>query len=136
LCDELTRRINTVSRSAVRRRRAGGACREWFDLPRVAAAPSRELMLFAYPVRPERRERIPAVVHRDGTCRIQTVSAERDPRFHRLLSEFHRFTGVPLVLNTSFNDSEPIVRSPADAVAAFLAARLDALFLGDFCVRR
>jgi carbamoyltransferase len=110
----------------------------WFLAPprEPAAAPSRELMLFAYPVRPEQRARIPAVVHRDGTCRIQTVAAARDPRFHRLVSAFAARTGVPLVLNTSFNDAEPIVLSAADAVRTFAAAGVDVLFVGGLRVRR
>jgi carbamoyltransferase len=135
--DELNRRIK--HREEFRPFAAAvldGHAREWFDMPAVAAAPSRELMLFAYPVRADCRDLIPAVIHRDGTCRIQTVRVDRDLRFHCLLSEFHRLTGVPLVLNTSFNDSEPIVLSPADAVATFLSSGLDALFLGDFRVCR
>jgi carbamoyltransferase len=112
------------------------ACEAWLDLPAAAAAPARELMLFAYPVRPERRALVPAVVHRDGTCRVQAVERARDPRFHRLIARFAEETGVPLVLNTSFNDSEPIVLSPADALRTFAASRLDVLFLGDLRVVR
>lgn len=112
-------------------------CAQWFDLPPGArAAPSRELMLFAYPVRAERRQRIPAVVHRDGTCRIQTVEADRNPRLHRLIACFAEFTGVPLVLNTSFNDSEPLVLTASDAVRTFAASGIETLFLGDIHVRR
>jgi len=114
-----------------------GSCAEWLDLPsRAASAPSRGLMLFAYPVRPERRARVPAVVHVDGTCRIQAVDEGQDPRFHALLRRFHEVAGVPLVLNTSFNDSEPIVLSPGDAVRTFLSSGLDDLFLGDLHARR
>lgn len=111
-------------------------CAAWLDVPPSAAAPARELMLFAYPVRKERRASVPAIVHADGTCRVQTVDRARDPRFHRLLACFAEASGVPLVLNTSFNDSEPIVCSPKDAVRTFLAAGIDVLYLGDLRVRR
>jgi carbamoyltransferase len=104
------------------------AASEWFELPEPPCA-SRELMLLAYPVK--QPDWIPAVVHRDGTCRIQTVSATTDPLFHRLLSEFQRHTGVPLVLNTSFNDSEPIVCTVEDALATYRRSGLDVLFVGN-----
>lgn len=107
---------------------------DWFRLP----GPSRstDFMLFACQVLPGRAARIPAVVHSDGTSRIQTVQADTNPSFYRLISKFEKLTGVPLVLNTSFNDSEPIVCSPDDALRTFRATRIDALFLGDFVVER
>lgn len=106
---------------------------DWLDLPegRPGAVASRDLMLLAYPVKAERRSRIPAVVHHDGSCRIQTVSQRTDPLLHRLISEFYRHTGVPLVLNTSFNDSEPIVCTVEDAMRTYRRSGLDALFVGD-----
>ena len=70
-------------------------------------------MLFACPTKAGRRDRIPAVIHHDGTARVQLVRREANPRFHDLISRFFARTGVPLVLNTSFNDSEPIVCTPA-----------------------
>lgn len=85
---------------------------EWFDA-HPAAAPSQDLMLFTWPAR---RPGIPAVLHRDGTCRPQWVHRESDPLYHRLLQQFEQRTGIPMVLNTSFNDQEPIVASPEDAV--------------------
>jgi carbamoyltransferase len=110
----------------------------WFEFPmaRTGAKASRDLMLLAYSVRPEMRSLIPAVVHADGTCRIQTVSRQRQPRFHRLIAAFYQRTGVPLVLNTSYNEQEPLVRTPDDALATFLKARIDALFLNDRLVLR
>ena len=107
---------------------------EWFDLGR--ASTSYEYMLFACPVRPGRRGAIPAVVHADGTARIQVVRRAANPRFHELIRRFAERTGVPLVLNTSFNDSEPIVCSPRDALNTFAATRIDALVMGDVHVRR
>ena len=91
-------------------------------------------MLFACAVKPERRERVPAVVHRDGTARVQIVRREANPRFHELLSCFFARTGVPLVLNTSFNDNEPIVCTPAQAIATFRNTPIDALFMGNIYV--
>jgi carbamoyltransferase len=93
-------------------------------------------MLYALPVKPEMRAKIPAVVHQDGTCRVQSVSAARNPDFHRLILAFAERTGVPLVLNTSFNENEPIVCSPEDAIDCFVATKMDALALEDFLVKR
>jgi len=107
---------------------------EWFRIPGRSRAS--DFMLLACDVRPERAARIPAVVHADGTSRIQTVRAETNPLFHRLIAQFERRTGVPLVLNTSFNDSEPIVCSPEDALRTFGNTHIDALLLGDFVVER
>jgi carbamoyltransferase len=105
----------------------------WFEFPthRAGARASRDLMLLAYSVRPGVRSLIPAVVHADGTCRIQTVSRQRQPRFHRLISAFSQITGVPLILNTSYNEQEPLVLTPDDAIATFLKTRVDVLFLHD-----
>jgi carbamoyltransferase len=93
-------------------------------------------MAHVYPVRAEWRARIPAVTHVDGTGRLQTVSRATHPRYHRLLSEFEARTGVPVVLNTSFNDDEPIVHRPEEAVACFLRTDMDRLALGPWYVRR
>ena len=102
---------------------------EWFDVgPHLA---SHEYMLFACPTKAGRRERIPAVIHQDGTARVQLVRRQANPRFHELISHFFARTGVPLVLNTSFNDSEPIVCTPAHAIATFRRSGIDALFMGD-----
>jgi len=94
-------------------------------------------MLLVLPVRPERRELIPAVTHVDGSARLQTVTPGFNRRFHRLIVEFERRTGVPVVLNTSFNlRGEPIVLTPDEAVHDFLASDMDTLFLGDLLVRK
>lgn len=93
-------------------------------------------MLLVLPVLPERRERIPAVTHVDGSARLQTVTEGFNRPFHRLITEFERRTGVPVVLNTSFNlRGEPIVLRPDEAIEDFLASDIDALFLGDLLVR-
>lgn len=107
---------------------------EWFDLP--GRSPAAEFMLFAYPTRKKYHEKIPAVIHVDRTSRIQVVNRETNPSYHALISEFERLTGIPLVLNTSFNDSEPIVMSPDDAIRTFLKTGIDALFLGDYLIEK
>jgi len=93
-------------------------------------------MLMVYQVKPERRAEIPAVTHVDGSGRLQTVSEHANPLFYRLISDFGHLTGVPLVLNTSFNDSEPIVCTPEDAINCFLKTHMDFLFLGHCMVQR
>jgi carbamoyltransferase len=93
-------------------------------------------MTLAYPVRSEKREKIPAPTHVDGTGRLQTVTREANPRYHALISAFHELTGVPVVLNTSFNDNEPIVCRPEEAIDCFRRTHMDALVLGDFLITR
>ena len=107
--------------------------RDWFE--GVGESP---FMLEAHPVREEKRELVPAIVHVDGTARVQTVHANRTPAFHALLEAFHRRTGVPVLLNTSFNlRGEPIVESPTEAVDTFLRTDLDALVLeNDILLKR
>lgn len=103
---------------------------DWFDIPRPSGAC--DFMLVGH--RARHPEKIPAVVHVDGTSRIQTVHRETNPRYHRLISAFHQITGVPLVLNTSYNDREPIVCTPADAITTFQHTGIDYLAIGDFLV--
>ena len=93
-------------------------------------------MLLVYKVKEGQRARIPAVTHVDNTGRLQTVSAATNPRYHRLISEFERQTGVPLMLNTSFNEHEPIVTTPADAIACYLKTSMDVLALGNWVLTR
>ncbi len=93
-------------------------------------------MTQAYSVRPEKRAAIPAPTHVDGTGRLQTVTREANPRYWRLIREFGDLTGVPVVLNTSFNDNEPIVCRPEEAIECFLRTKMDALVLGDILVRK
>lgn len=94
-------------------------------------------MLIAKPVRPEWRDKIPAIVHVDGTARVQTVREENNPVLYRLLKEFDALTGVPVLLNTSFNvKGEPIVETPHDAVACFLTTGIDNLILHDTLISK
>jgi len=94
-------------------------------------------MLLAEGVRPEWRERIPAVVHVDGTARVQTIREDQNPVLYRLLQAFDKLTGVPVLLNTSFNiKGEPIVETPADAINCFLGTGIDYLILGDVVMKK
>lgn len=104
---------------------------EWFE----QSHPS-PFMTMAYVVKPEKRDKIPAPTHVDGTGRLQTVTPTANPRYWKLISEFERQTGVPVVLNTSFNDNEPIVCKPQEAIDCFQRTRMDALVLGDFLITR
>jgi len=97
---------------------------------------SSPFMTLAYAVRPEKRDKIPAPTHVDGTGRLQTVKREANPRYHALISAFRDLTGVPVVLNTSFNDNEPIVCKPEEAIDCFRRTQMDALVLGDFLITR
>jgi carbamoyltransferase len=104
---------------------------EWFE----KSHPS-PFMTLAYPVRPEKREKIPAPTHVDGTGRLQTVTRDANPRYWSLIKAFEQLTGVPVVLNTSFNDNEPIVCRPEEALDCFERTQMDALVLGDFLITR
>lgn len=107
------------------------AVSEWFD--RDDDVP---FMLQVFPIRPERRHQIPAVAHVDGTGRLQTVDRATNPRYHALIEAFYRLTGVPMVLNTSFNENEPVVCRPEEALDCFLRTKMDVLVLGDYVVER
>lgn len=91
-------------------------------------------MLMVYQVKPQQRAAIPAVTHVDGSGRLQTVSQQTNPRFYALIKAFEQRSGVPVVLNTSFNEDEPIVCTPAEAINCFEKTRMDALFLGNYVV--
>src|SRR5207247_7442625 len=95
---------------------------------------SSPFMIMAYPVRPDKRSAIPAPTHVDGTGRLQTVSRQTNPRYWRLIKEFENVTGVPAVLNTSFNENEPIVCAPNEAIDCFLRTKMDVLAIGDYLV--
>ena len=88
-------------------------------------------MMHVYPVREDKRDVIPAVTHVDGSGRLQTVSRQSNPRYWELIRAFERHTGVPVILNTSFNENEPIVLRPAEALDCFLRTRMDTLVLGN-----
>ena len=89
-------------------------------------------MTMAYKIKPHQRERIAAVTHYDGTGRLQTVEKDVNPLYWNLIREFGRITGVPVLLNTSFNENEPIVDTPHQALDCFLRTRMDVLVLGSY----
>jgi carbamoyltransferase len=93
-------------------------------------------MTFAYSVKPEKRSVIPAPTHVDGTARLQTVSRTANPLYWKLINAFGNLTGVPVVLNTSFNDNEPIVCRPEEALDCFERTRMDVLVIGNFILER
>ena len=93
-------------------------------------------MTFAYSVRPEMRSVIPAPTHVDGTARLQTVSRTANPLYWKLIRAFGDITGVPVVLNTSFNDNEPIVCRPEEALECFRRTQMDVLVIGNFILER
>jgi carbamoyltransferase len=104
---------------------------EWFgqdgDVP---------FMMQVYPIREEKRALIPAVTHVDGSGRLQTVERDGNPLYYRLIEAFRDETGIPILLNTSFNENEPVVCRPAEALECFLRTRMGVLVMGPFVVRR
>ena len=107
------------------------AVADWFELDGDVP-----FMMQVYPIRAEKRTLIPAVTHVDGTGRLQTVTAKDNHRYYNLIHSFKELTGVPMVLNTSFNENEPIVASPRQALQCFLRTRMDVLVLDQILIRR
>ncbi|MGM1065509.1 carbamoyltransferase C-terminal domain-containing protein [Saccharothrix sp. Mg75] len=102
---------------------------DYFEIP----VPDSPFMLFVCPVLPEKREAIEEITHVDGTCRIQTVAAEQGGKFRKLIERFDELTGVPMILNTSFNlRTKPIVETAGDALNCLFGSRLDRLFIGQY----
>ena len=93
-------------------------------------------MMQVYQIRAERRASIPAVTHVDGSGRLQTVHQQANPRYYRLIDAFRKMTGIPMVLNTSFNENEPVVCKPEEALACFLRTKMDVLVLGNWVISR
>jgi carbamoyltransferase len=104
---------------------------DWFEQDYTSP-----FMVLVYKTKADKRDKIPAVNHVDDTGRLQTVEERVSPRYYRLISEFDRLTGVPVVLNTSFNENEPIVMTPEHAVETFQKTKMDVLVLGNHVVRR
>ncbi len=119
--------------------------REWFRpfAPSILAERQREyfehdhpspFMLHVYKIRPEKRAQLCAVNHVDDTGRLQTVSREENPLYYDLIRAFERKTGIPVILNTSFNENEPIVCTPEEAIDCFKRTRMDVLAIGSYLV--
>ena len=99
---------------------------EWFEMGRLNSSP---WMSYAIPVKEDKWKQIPAVIHEDGTCRLQTVNSTQNPLYYNLISEFYKQTGVPLILNTSFNlAGQPIAFNPAIAIDVFLSSKLNFVY--------
>ena len=105
--------------------------RHWFE--HEADVP---FMMQVFQVRQEKRGLVPATTHVDGSGRLQTVNRETNALYHRLISEFHSLTGVPMLLNTSFNENEPVVCRPEEALDCFLRTRMDVLVMDHFYIQR
>jgi carbamoyltransferase len=99
---------------------------EWFEDAQPSPA-----MLLVLPFKAEQRARVPAVAHVDGSGRLQTIERAHNPRYYDTIAAFEKLTGVPILLNTSFNENEPIVCTPEEAIACFRRTSMDLLVLGD-----
>jgi len=109
----------------------------YFELPNAMQHYPARYMLYVVPVRPSRRDTLPAITHVDGTGRLQTVFRDANPRYYQLIERFGQATGVPALLNTSFNlKGEPIVNTPANAFNTFSKSEMDALVMGNFIVEK
>jgi len=109
----------------------------YFELPQAKQHYPARYMLYVVPTKESQRENLPAVTHVDGTARLQTVFREQNRRFYDLIERFGEATGIPVVLNTSFNlKGEPVVNTPADAVSTFFRSEMDSLLIGDFLIEK
>ncbi len=109
----------------------------YFDMPQAMRHFPARYMLYVAPVRESKRSIVPAITHVDGTGRLQTVFREQSPRYYQLIERFGQATGVPVLLNTSFNlKGEPIVNTPANAFRTFSASHMDTLVLGNFIIEK
>jgi len=113
------------------------AASEFFDIPQAARHYPARFMLYVAPVRPEKRSVLPGITHEDGSGRLQTVFADVSPAYHAIIKRFGELTGVPVIMNTSFNlKGEPIVEDPSHAFNTFSLSGMDYLFLNNFVVRK
>jgi carbamoyltransferase len=122
--------VNSVKKREAFRPFAGSVLHqyshEWFDMMGVDESP---FMTYAFKCYPEKRSQVPSIVHVDGTCRIQTVKKEQNPVYYSLINEFYKQSGVPILLNTSFNlAGEAIVEDPKDAMHTFKNSNIDFLY--------
>ena len=140
LCDPRRADMKAILNAKIKRRESfrpfapsvlEEAVSEWFE--EDDAVP---FMMQVFQIREEKRQLIPAVTHVDGSGRLQTVSQSTNPRYHRLIESFRDLTGIPMVLNTSFNENEPVVCMPHEAVDCFLRTQMDYLVIGDVKISR
>lgn len=141
LADPRDKEMWTVVNESVKRREnwrpfapviLAGHEAEWFIDGQAS-----HFMMKAFRVRPERRDEIPAVVHVDGTCRPQSIRRDQNATYHDIVAAFHQRTGVPILMNTSFNvRGEPIVSTPLQALSCYFSTGMDALLMGPFLLRK
>jgi carbamoyltransferase len=140
LCDPRRADVKAILNAKIKRRESfrpfapsvlAEAVGEWFE--EDDAVP---FMMQVFQIREEKRAQIPAVTHVDGSGRLQTVYHHTNPRYYRLIENFRDLTGVPMVLNTSFNENEPVVCRPEEALDCFLRTKMDALVIGGVMVSR
>jgi carbamoyltransferase len=140
ICDPRRADMRTILNAKIKRRESfrpfapsvlAEAVLEWFE--EDDAVP---FMMQVFQIRPEKRSAVPAVTHIDGSGRLQTVSRDANPRYHHLIESFRDLTGIPMVLNTSFNENEPVVCTPEQALDCFLRTEMDVLVLGEMMVSR
>jgi carbamoyltransferase len=140
VCDPRRADMKSVLNAKIKRRESfrpfapsvlAEAIGEWFE-----EDDDTPFMMQVFQIRPAKQKLIPAVTHIDGSGRPQTVRREANPRFHRLIECFRDLTGVPMVLNTSFNENEPVVCSPVEALECYLRTQMDMLVLGDCVISR
>jgi carbamoyltransferase len=140
VCDPRRADMKAILNAKIKRRESfrpfapsvlDSAVADWFE--EDDAVP---FMMQVFQIREEKREKIPAVTHVDGSGRLQTVCRKSNPRYYRLIEAFRELTGVPMVLNTSFNENEPVVCEPEQALDCFLRTRMDVLVLGEALITR
>ena len=140
VCDPRRADMKAILNAKIKRRESfrpfapsvlGDAVGEWFE--EDDAVP---FMMQVFQIREEKRAQIPAVTHVDGSGRLQTVERHTNPRYYRLIEAFRDLTGVPMVLNTSFNENEPVVCRPEEALDCFLRTKMDVLVIGDTLIAR
>jgi len=140
VCDPRRTDMKTLLNAKIKRRESfrpfapsvlEEAVAEWFE--EDDAVP---FMMQVFQIREEKRALIPAVTHVDGSGRLQTVSSLTNPKYHRLIESFRALTGIPIVLNTSFNENEPVVCKPQEALDCFLRTKMDLLVIGNTAISR
>jgi carbamoyltransferase len=140
LCDPRRADMKAILNAKIKRRESfrpfapsilAEAVPDWFE--EDDAVP---FMMQVFQIRHEKRQLIPAVTHVDGSGRLHTVTQQANPRYHRLIREFEKLTGVPMLLNTSFNENEPVVCNPAEALDCFIRTKMDVLVLNNAVITR
>ena len=140
LADARNHNIKDIINSKIKRRESfrpfapailGECVKDWFEINKEVP-----YMSEVYGILENKRGDLPGITHVDGTGRLQTVNESDNPRFYRLIKKFHEKTNIPILLNTSFNENEPIVESPEQAIDCFLRTNMDILILENWMIKR